>query len=102
MKQRDAQVHEDGGDALAAVLGPRVDAVVEKVLVRLVLLPVLRSKCKRLFDMFHRCISGAERSSQAGTWLTSRRSLRLLATHNTASAGRKARASASAPLGQRH
>ena len=37
----DAQVDEDGGDALTAVLGARIDGVVEEVVVRLVLLTVL-------------------------------------------------------------
>ena len=36
-----AQVDENGGDALAAVLGARVDGVVEEVVMRLVLLAVL-------------------------------------------------------------
>ena len=43
---RYAQVHEDGGDALAAVLGARIDLVVEEVVVRIVLLPHLCSRNK--------------------------------------------------------
>jgi hypothetical protein len=36
-----SQVHEDGCDALAAVLGARVELVMEEVMVRLILLAIL-------------------------------------------------------------
>ena len=39
---RISQVHKDGGDALAAVLGPRIELIVEEVVVRVVLLTHLR------------------------------------------------------------
>ena len=38
-----AQVHEDGGDALAARLGAVVHRVPEEVVVRVILLPILRT-----------------------------------------------------------
>ena len=42
MENECAQVHEDGGYALAAMLRARVDLVVEEVVVRVILLADLR------------------------------------------------------------
>jgi hypothetical protein len=49
-----AQVHEDGGDALTAVLRCRVDLVIEKVVVRVVLLAHLCGKTRQLFETLPR------------------------------------------------
>ena len=47
----DAQVHEEGGNALAAVRRVGVDLVPEEVVVRLVLLADLHEKVTQVFSI---------------------------------------------------
>ena len=41
---RSAQVHQHGGDALATGLWARIDGIIEEVVMRVVLLPVLEQQ----------------------------------------------------------